>query len=458
MSDIINDSSLIDHAQILHDSFTRKRKITLDNLLGYLIFRNHNVFSEDLVSYFGSMENFDIPTRQAMIKRISILNYAVWDSIMERFRNEIYNELPLLNIKDYIIIAVDGSFLDLPPHIALNHCFGGHQTSKIKTEDIKKPQAKVSMIYDVINRFILDFSIFHYRTSEIPLLFEHLKRLKLFFKNKKLILLADRYYGSTELFRYCEMFNIKYIVRAKKNFFKHYIEKYKEEKDFHINIKFDRVWIRRIKNDEIRKSIIENPEMDIRVIRGAYKYIEKNKKKEREVTVETQYFTNLDDEFDISDIVDLYHHKRWNVESAYDVLKNSLDIEQYNTHNPIGIINETMGKVIFYNIEQIVFRESRKRIRQNEKNKYEYIPNNKHIINLLHHNSFVKGFKNKSVDKILDEIIEAGAKEKIPIRKGRHYKRWNKFLRSIPTAKHRIDGRRNPPVTKGKAGFLTVNH
>lgn len=106
--------------------------------------------------------------------------------------------------------------------------------------------------------------------------------------------------------------------------------------------------------------MVDNPKMDIRVIRGTYTYIEKNKKKEREVTVETQYFTNLNDEFDISNIVDLYHHERWNVETAYDVLKNNLDIEQYNTHNPIGIINETMGKVIFYNIEQIIFIESKK--------------------------------------------------------------------------------------------------
>ena len=164
LSNIINDESLIEHAQIIHNSFTRKRKISLDNLLNYLIFRNHDVLSEDLVSYFGALCDFDIPTRQAMIKRMSILNYDVWDFIMDRFRNEIYNELPLINFKDYIILAVDGSFLDLPPHIALNHYFGGNQTSKMKISDIKKPQAKVSMIYDVLNKIVLDFSISHYTT------------------------------------------------------------------------------------------------------------------------------------------------------------------------------------------------------------------------------------------------------------------------------------------------------
>ena len=117
-----------------------------------------------------------------------------------------------------------------------------------------------------------------------------------------------------------------------------------------------------------------------------------------------------------------------------------------------------MGKVIFYNMEQIIFTESRKRIRQNDKCKYEYIPNNRHIINLLHHNNFMTSFKKQSADEILDKIIAAGSKEKIPVRKGRHYKRWNKFLKSIPRTKHRIDGRRNPPVAKGKTGFVTTNH
>lgn len=199
--------------------------------------------------------------------------------------------------------------------------------------------------------------------------------------------------------------------------------------------------------------------MNIRVVKGEFTYIEKNKKKEREVTVETQYFTNLEkNEFDTSNIIDLYHQERWNIETAYDVLKNELDVEQYNTHNPIGIINETMGKVIFYNIEKIIFNEAKRKIKQKDNDKYEYIPNNKHLINLLHHINFVEKFKKNTAKKILVEIIKAGAKEKIPIRKGRHYKRWNKFLKSIPKQKHRIDGRRNPPVAKGKTGFVTTNH
>ena len=99
-----------------------------------------------------------------------------------------------------------------------------------------------------------------------------------------------------------------------------------------------------------------------------------------------------------------------------------------------------------------------KKIIQKKENKYVYIPNNKNIINILHSIKFVKEFVFGLTRKTIDKIIEISSREKIPVRKGRHYKRGNKFLRSIPTRRHRIDGRRNPPVVKGKTGFVTTNH
>ena len=67
-------------------------------------------------------------------------------------------------------------------------------------------------------------------------------------------------------------------------------------------------------------------------------------------------------EFDTKEIIDIYHLERWHIETAYDVLKNDLDVEQFNTHNPIGIINQIMGKVIFYNIEKLVYIDAKEKI------------------------------------------------------------------------------------------------
>lgn len=192
--------------------------------------------------------------------------------------------------------------------------------------------------------------------------------------------------------------------------------------------------------------------------RGTYKYYESYQNKEKEIIVDSTYFSNLDEsEFETQDIIDLYHFERWNIETAYDTLKNDLDIEQFNTHNPIGIKNEIMGKVVFYNIEKILYMESRNKIKVKNDSKYEYIPNNKFLINILHTEEFIYSFSKGINKKVIKKITLASANEKIPIRKGRHHKRWGKHIKSIPNNRHRIDGRNNPYVRITKVGILSSN-
>lgn len=147
LSSIINDAALIEKAKILNSSFTRNRKITLEKLLNYLIFRDEKVLSQDLSKFFSAIDEFDIPSRQAMIKRMNLLNFDVWDEILKRFYKEIYSNMIIYTLKNYIVIAFDGSFANLPAHDALKQWFGGYMTKKMKIEDIVTPQAKISIAY-----------------------------------------------------------------------------------------------------------------------------------------------------------------------------------------------------------------------------------------------------------------------------------------------------------------------
>ena len=453
---LIHDPLLADDARIIPSSFTRDRKISLASLLNFLIFKHHNVLSEDISNFFDLAS---MPCKQAMIKRINILNFDIWDKILNSFISTVYPCIDLNMLEDYIVIAVDGSFADLPNHPALQHYFGGAMNKKITSvEKIKKPQAKLSMVYDVKNKFILDFIITKYNTSEIPLLYKHLERLESFLKGRNVLLLADRYYGSAEFFKYCDMRGYSYLIRGKSNFFKKYITDHEGEDDFDIHVLIDHIWKNRLKREDVRKYIGTNAILDIRVVRNEFTYEEVNEKgRKKVITVNGLYFTNLPKQlFTKNDIVSIYHHDRWCIEGAYGVLKNQLNIEQLNTHNPIGIINEIMGKVIFYNIDMLVQMESNKRIEQKSRNKYEYKTNNKNLIHLLYKNDFISEFRSAELKNVwIEQLVELASREKVAIRNGRHYKRWSKFFKSIPNSKHRIDGRRNPPVRTTKNGILS---
>ena len=59
-----------------------------------------------------------------------------------------------------------------------------------------------------------------HNSSEIPIMFEQLDQLFSFIQGKKVIFLADRYYGNADFFLWCEKNGFSYIVRAKSNFYK----------------------------------------------------------------------------------------------------------------------------------------------------------------------------------------------------------------------------------------------
>ena len=460
-SSIIDDPSLFEHARIIPSSFTRENgKMPLKDLLTYLLFRHGKTVLEDISDIYPDLSNYDPPSKQAVLKRMSILNYDVFTKIQELFLKRIYKPMKKETCKGCLLIAVDGTFVTLPESQALEAAFGRHGYLKDKeAQNHSLPQAKVSMIYDVLNRVILDYRIVHQDEAELNLLFEHLETLEDLLKEHKVILLADRNYGSTELFKYCQMKGYKYIIRAKSNFFKHQREKLdKETDDISFTVDIDNVWQKRIKRDHIRDYIMADPLMKIRLIRNHFEYDEHyldHNKWRHTLHHETdiEYFTNVDEDiFSKEEIVSLYHNDRWDIETGYGTMKTFIGIEQINSHNPITVLNEISSKMIFYNLESLIFKAS-----EDKKDK-DHLPNSKHIIGMCRSSSFVASFfKGRFGYRYLRVLIDECSRVKVMVRKDRHYKRWNKFRRSLKQNRHRIDGRNNPPLKLTKAGILTTN-
>ena len=465
-SSIILDPILFPAARIIPTSFTKEDgKMPLRYLLTYLIFRQGKTLSEDICRIYPDLNCLHPPSKQAVLKRMSILNYTVWHKIQELFLERIYYPMKKKTFKGYLLIAVDGSFATLPDHPVLGMIYGrrsGNINKETGEISYGPPQAKISLAYDVLNKVVLDFQVVHQNTSEIPLLFKHLEVLEDILKDYKVLILADRYYGSAELFKFCELKGYKYIVRAKSNFFKKYRQAIPQHcMDAVLNILIDENWQKRIIRENVRRYISVCPTMHVRLIKGHFEYVEEylkfnGQKVMAEHSCDAEYFTNLKEgEFSTEEIIHVYHVDRWDIETSYGTLKNLLDIEQLNSANPIAVKNEIMAKIIFFNIESLVWNAA-----GNEKCKEgEHLVNNKHVIELCRSSWFVRSFFNREMKtKELDNLIEECARAKVLIREGRHYRRWDKFRITVSQPRHRIDGRKNPPLKKTKAGFTTCNH
>jgi hypothetical protein len=460
---ILSAPSLFEYARIIPTSFTKENgKLPLHTLLAYLIFRSGRTLSEDIAQFFPDIFEGSPPSKQAVLKRMGVLNYDVWRQIQKLFLERIYLPMKKQTVKGYLLIAIDGTFVTLPRSDVLNHCFGQKEYNlRQGDKNISPPQAKVSIAYDVVNRVVLDFQIAHQDVSEIPLLFRHLEALENVLRGYKIIILADRYYGSAELFKYCEMKGYGYVIRAKSNFFKHYREALPpDSRDSILNVIMNKVWIKRIIRDPIREYIQKNNKLVIRLVKGHYEFDQeertlRGRKRIKHISVDAEYFTNLDQKvFDTDEIIQLYHINRWDIETGYNTLKTQLDIEQVNSRNPIAAVNEMMAKIIFFNIENLIWKESQRQL-----DNTDYVVNNKTVIEKIHSIWFISAFyTGRFKSGSLNNLIRECKRIKILIRADRHYRRWGKFQLTIDNTRHRIDGRNNPPLRITKTGLTTSNH
>ena len=472
MARILHSDHISNAAKTTVRGFTQSRKITLQDVLLFYTFRHGETTNKDIISYFSKIEKPKV-SKQAMFKALDKTNPDVFPLIIRQFAKDFYEHQDYETVNDWIVLACDGTKMDLPPSEEMKEKFGGYLNQTITDESkVRKPQANCSVLVDVVNHVVLDVLIKPCKTSEIPMLYEHLENCKDLLEGKKVILLCDRYYASAELFLYCRLYGYKLLVRAKSYMYKDQVAEI--EKDGMIRLVFDKAWLRRLKREDCRVYAQEHLHLDVRVIKNHYEYTLNGYKKKREkIGIDSLYLTDLEHTgFSSSDIVELYHVRRWDNETAYFDIKDHLEAERFNSGKYNIVVCELYGKILCYSVCGILYggadRLLLKRVEESENGMsctlYDHIPNMKYICDTVRMEhlflQFLVGKVQRPEDfsRYLAQLEDDCSRNIVPVRPGRHYKRWGRWMSSIPTAKFRIDGRRNPPIQKcyKAKGYMTT--
>lgn len=456
--DILGHDEISNAAKTTTRGFTQPRKITLLDVLLFYTLRFAETTNKDISAFFSKLDKPKV-SKQAMFKALNKTNPNVFPLIIRQMAEKFYSHMDYDTLDGYIVLACDGSKMDLPPTDELKERFGGYLNKTIKTYDqVKKPMANCSVLIDILNHVILDAAIEPCMTSELPMLFQHLENCEEMLRGKKVILLCDRYYGSAELFLYCMLHGYNFIVRNKSYTYKHHVAKV--EHDGMINVPFDKAWYRRMKRDDCRNYAKQQESMLLRVVKNRYEYTLDGKKRKQEPTViDAVYLTNLDSStYSTADILQLYHIQRWDNETAYFDIKNHLESERFNSGKYNIVVNELYGKILCYTLCGRFYDAADKQniakySEEGQTTRYDYIPNMKNIADTIRvEYKILQYFSGKMtpayVADYLNELVLDFSKRTVPVRPGRHYKRWGRWMPSIPTYKFRVDGRRNPPIDK----------
>ena len=442
--------------------FTRIYKFPWFDILLYIIFRCKECVTTELSNYYAGIGwSEKRVSRQAAFKALKKLNPRVFDPLIHKF-NELFYKSPLVKtFRNYLLITVDGTTLNFPAGRLSLQRFGYIKNGSIRTDaDAKKATSRSSALYDVTNGIILDFVMRRYEDSEIPIAIEQLGRIIQYLRGKAAIFLADRNYDSVEVFSILEGYGMKYCIRGKANFFKHYVAKMKSSDEW-INVLIDKTWQKRLKYDQPRQRFEKDPWIRIRVVKYRYTYFTK---KSIPVTTELIYFTNLcEDEFSSSDIASLYA-KRWQIEVSYKTLKTDYEWERFFSRDCDSEICAIYGKVIFHNLCGVIRKQLDQMLEEDlvipeNANKYVYRVNIKQLSNLIRDEGLCRAMRSGSTEKMEDIFILTVLlihKIKVSVRPDRHEKRWGKVVMSGHPARFRLHGRNWPNTVRVKGRLQTI--
>ncbi len=132
------------------------------------------------------------------------LNDIVWRGF--------YKQVDYLGYHGHKLLAVDGTFLNLPNHESIHQEFGIRDMGRGQNKDMPKSMCLLSMLYDPVNYLNLDVQMGETDGSELQLLLKHLPKI-----DKGDIVMLDRGYPSRYLFSILTSKGSHFIVRMKPN-------------------------------------------------------------------------------------------------------------------------------------------------------------------------------------------------------------------------------------------------
>jgi len=132
------------------------------------------------------------------------LNEIIW--------RDFYKEVDYLSYHGHKLLAVDGTFLNLPDHESIREVFGTRGMGRGRIRGKKQSMCLLSMLYDPVNYLNLDVQTDHMDASELQLLLRHLNKVE-----KGDILLLDRGYPARYMFSILQSKGSHFIVRMKPN-------------------------------------------------------------------------------------------------------------------------------------------------------------------------------------------------------------------------------------------------
>ena len=334
--------------------FVRKRKLSLFQVIMYLLYTSKASMFQNLSRIREDLGNLDFPdiSKQALSKARHFINPALFKELYYLSVDLFYKQLPSRKLwNGYHLFAIDGSKIELPNSKSNFEFFG--EMFGYPDPNRRFTMGLGSIVYDVLDDYIVHASFQRYLASERSAALEHLHNLEDLNIYQNSVVIFDRGYYSEDMFRYCVEHQHLCLMRLKQNY----------------NI------AKKCPGDII--TVLPGNEKDrtedtkIRVIEvilndGTKEYLA----------------TNLFDSHISQQMFRKLYFYRWPVETKYKELKSRLAIEEFSGATTTSVLQEFYINVLLSNLSSLIKNQVDEEIQITAKstNKYRYQANRAFII------------------------------------------------------------------------------
>ena len=376
--------------------FVRKRKLSIYQVIMYLLYSSKASMFSNLSKIRRDLGNLAFPniSKQALSKARQYISPSLFKELYYLSVDLFYKNISSRKLwHNYHLFAIDGSKIELPNSNSNFEFFG----EMFGTPDPSRrfTMGLASIVYDVLDDYIVHASFHRYLASERSAALEHLKCLEDLNIYQNSIVIFDRGYYSEKMFRYCVEHNHLCLMRLKEN--------YNIAKKCSGDILTVLPGDPQDGTEDITVRVIE-----VTLDNGTKEYLA----------------TNLfDKKITQSMFRELYFY-RWPVETKYKELKSRLALEEFNGATTTSVFQEFYINLLLSNLSSLIKNEADEEIEITAKssNKFRYQANRSFIIGCMK-TTLPKILCNIFNDSAIDQLFDDACRCKSQIMPGRSFRR-----------------------------------
>lgn len=327
--EVIGNPELLMNSRLKATAFTRERKMGFEKAVCFLLDMRKTTLQTRLNQFFRQIKGGDPISQPAFTKLRSQFSHKPFEIMVRELVKKEYSgqyETPLWH--GYTVLAVDGSYLQLPTTPELAEEFGVRGAGN-------RPGAGVSVLYDVLHGWVIDAEIDRTDRNERKSLERHMEFLKSELPQvaARTLLLADRGYPSHDLLEKAQEYGLKYVMRCSTQSFR---EAMKAPMGSSV------VTLKNVQTVRVIKFLLDSGEIE---------------------TLVTNLFDVPEDEFPT------LYAMRWGVETLYHELKRIICVEKFSGKTPNSIRQDFWASMVLIIYAAIFQKEADEAVAERQKDK-----------------------------------------------------------------------------------------